>query len=140
MPRRIKLERRRGWRKPEGAVVVARPTTWGNPWKVGSTTWTVNPDGTINRQHPPLTAQQAVDAFRNLYVNDPELVAAVRRELAGRDLACWCPLVGADGKPVPCHADVLLEISNCDLSDLPPEAAEKVAAQLTETNQREENA
>lgn len=33
-------------------------------------------------------------------------VADVRRELAGRDLACWCPL----GQP--CHADVLLELAN----------------------------
>lgn len=33
-------------------------------------------------------------------------VADVRAELAGRDLACWCP-VG-----MPCHADVLLEIAN----------------------------
>ena len=32
--------------------------------------------------------------------------AALRRELAGRDLACWCPL----GQP--CHADVLLELAN----------------------------
>ena len=30
----------------------------------------------------------------------------VRRVLAGRDLACWCPLGG------PCHADVLLEVAN----------------------------
>ena len=30
----------------------------------------------------------------------------IRRELAGRDLACWCPL------DQPCHADVLLEIAN----------------------------
>jgi hypothetical protein len=30
----------------------------------------------------------------------------VRRELAGRDLCCWCPLDD------PCHADVLLEVAN----------------------------
>lgn len=30
----------------------------------------------------------------------------VRRHLAGRDLACWCPL------DRPCHADVLLDIAN----------------------------
>lgn len=30
----------------------------------------------------------------------------VRQELAGRDLACWCPL------DRPCHADVLLELAN----------------------------
>ena len=27
-------------------------------------------------------------------------------DLAGRDLACWCPL------DQPCHADVLLELAN----------------------------
>jgi hypothetical protein len=34
-PVRIKLRRIKGWRKPEGAVVVARPSKWGNPisWK-----------------------------------------------------------------------------------------------------------
>lgn len=35
MPDRITLSRRKGWRLPEGAVSVARPTIWGNPWKVG---------------------------------------------------------------------------------------------------------
>lgn len=30
----------------------------------------------------------------------------IRRELAGRDLVCWCP----PGRP--CHADVLLQIAN----------------------------
>jgi hypothetical protein len=33
-------------------------------------------------------------------------VADIQRELAGRDLACWCPL------DQPCHAGVLLEIAN----------------------------
>lgn len=33
-------------------------------------------------------------------------VEDVRRELAGKDLACWCPL------NQPCHADVLLEVAN----------------------------
>jgi len=35
MPERIKLQRTRGWRLPPGAVSVARPTRWGNPFKVG---------------------------------------------------------------------------------------------------------
>lgn len=34
-PKRIQLRRTKGWRKPEGAVVVARPTRWGNPFRVG---------------------------------------------------------------------------------------------------------
>jgi hypothetical protein len=33
-------------------------------------------------------------------------VVTLRQELAGRDLACWCPL------DQPCHADVLLELAN----------------------------
>jgi len=106
-PQRIQLRRTKGWRKPTGAVVVARPTKWGNPWKVGSTAWTVLPDGLINREpHPPLTAAQAVESYRNSAEHDPDYVAIIRAELAGRDLACWCPL------DQPCHADVLLEIAN----------------------------
>lgn len=34
MPRRIQLSRKRGWRKPEGAVVVSRPSKWGNPFTI----------------------------------------------------------------------------------------------------------
>ena len=28
--KRIQLRRTKGWRKPEGAIVVARPSRWGN--------------------------------------------------------------------------------------------------------------
>jgi hypothetical protein len=35
-PKRIQLRRTRGWRKPDNTVVVARPTKWGNPFKVGA--------------------------------------------------------------------------------------------------------
>jgi hypothetical protein len=34
-PKRIQLRRTKGWRKPEGAVVVARPSRWGNPYRIG---------------------------------------------------------------------------------------------------------
>lgn len=33
-------------------------------------------------------------------------VEQIRAGLAGKNLACWCPL------DEPCHADVLLEIAN----------------------------
>lgn len=33
MPRRIQLRRTKGWLKPEGAIVVARPSKWGNPFR-----------------------------------------------------------------------------------------------------------
>ena len=32
---RLQLHRTRGWRKPEGAVIVSRPGFWGNPWSAG---------------------------------------------------------------------------------------------------------
>jgi hypothetical protein len=98
-PVRIKLRRIKGWRKPEGAVVVARPSKWGNPisWK------------------PPLDRTYAVRAFDNwlsgcLIQRDlhgqPPTIAEIIATLRGKDLCCWCAL------DQPCHADVLLEIAN----------------------------
>jgi len=98
VPERIQLRRSRGWRKPPGAVVVARPTRWGNPYAV---------DGRIVRDRA-----HAVELYRAMTAGSPELSAAARAELAGRDLACWCPLIAPDGSRGPCHADVLLEIAN----------------------------
>lgn len=34
MPQRIQRKRTKGWRMPEGAVYVGRPTKWGNPFTV----------------------------------------------------------------------------------------------------------
>lgn len=34
-PKRIQRKRTKGWRMPEGAIYVGRPTKWGNPAKVG---------------------------------------------------------------------------------------------------------
>jgi hypothetical protein len=91
MPARIQLRRSKGWRKPAGAVVVARPSRWGNPFRVG-----VDGDRVA-----------CVAAYRWALEQGelPFTIAAVRRELAGRDLACWCPL------DQPCHADVLMEVA-----------------------------
>lgn len=33
-PQRIQMSRKRGWRKPEGAIVVARPSVYGNPFRI----------------------------------------------------------------------------------------------------------
>lgn len=104
-PKRIQLRRAKGWRKPDGAVTVARPTRWGNPFRVGA----LNP---ISRE--PMNADAAVEWFGvwlNGRVDATWLKRAptreqIIRELRGRDLACWC----APGEP--CHADVLLEIAN----------------------------
>jgi Domain of unknown function (DUF4326) len=90
-PQRIQLRRTKGWRKPEDAIVVRRPTKWGNPYEVDE--W---------------GRDLAVKLYRWLLAL-PQLAAyrqSVRDHLRGKDLACVCPL------DQPCHADVLLEIAN----------------------------
>lgn len=96
MPERIQLRRTKGWRKPENAIVVARPATWGNPYRVGS-------EVVVDRRTVRVTPAIAVALFR-IWVD--QYADYARESLRGRDLACWCPL------DQPCHADVLLEIAN----------------------------
>lgn len=103
MPQRIQLSRRKGWRLPPGAVSVARPTKWGNDFPVGQEC-TLNIGGAIST-FTVADRAHAVSLFRSWQA--PELRWSARRELAGKDLACWCPLDGG-----PCHADVLLAIAN----------------------------
>lgn len=79
---------------PANTLYVGRPTRWGNPFPV---------DGT--RTH-----NEAVDQHR-AWIMQPEqaeLRQAVRRDLHGKNLACWC----REGET--CHADVLLQIANED--------------------------
>ena len=96
MPQRIQLRRVEGWRKPEQAIVVARPSKWGNPFLIGENSpWA---------PYKPMDAPQAVAVYR--YAWDTPEGRMRARELAGRDLACWCLL------DQPCHADVLLELAN----------------------------
>lgn len=105
MPERIQRQRTRGWRMPEGAVYVGRPTEWGNPWKVGDTAlidWPMH--GTTRTcRAMEITPELAVALYRIAFTPD---IDEIRERFAGRDLACWCPL------DQPCHADVLLELAN----------------------------
>jgi len=149
-PKRIQLSRARGSRRPAGAVSVARPTKWGNPFKLNDYTglkripaaldpdasWEyegrISADGATHAYHHPdgrithctvyyMTPSEIVSTFERALTGNysPAMIAAspsrkflkytvedVRRELAGKDLACWCPLSR------PCHADVLLRIAN----------------------------
>jgi hypothetical protein len=116
-PRRVQMRRKKGWRMPEGAVYVGRPTRWGNPFMIGSNQPSLFVhDGRrvfwdTPRCDEALTSARAkaVELFTlhtgpmGRYELD---LAEVQRHLAGKDLACWCPL------DQPCHADVLLEMAN----------------------------
>jgi len=52
------------------------------------------------------TREAAVNRFKSIIGIEPFTRKAIRAELRGKNLACWCPI----GEP--CHADVLLEIAN----------------------------
>lgn len=93
---------------PPNTVKVDRSTRWGNPFKLHG-------DGY------PMTPQVAVALFSKLLEPDdggfvtasagsPRALltrkADIRRELRGKNLACWC------GLDQPCHADVLLRLAN----------------------------
>lgn len=71
-------------------------------------------DGAPDRLHCPSlaagTRAVAAAAYRLYLADRPELTAAARRDLAGRDLAEWCPLPAA-GEPDLCHAAVLLRVA-----------------------------
>jgi len=97
-PHRVQLSRKLGRRLPTGAKNVARPSRWGNPFVVG--------------QRPVRDAASAVDWHAWWLSVHPEAVRAAKRELAGRILACWCPLYYPDGTRYPCHADNWLMVAN----------------------------
>jgi hypothetical protein len=89
MGRRVQLRRIYGSRKPPGTVVVTRASKcWGNPFSAKE-----------------YGRDRAIELYREYLRHTPELVERIHRELAGRDLACWCAL------DEPCHADVLLRVA-----------------------------
>ncbi len=95
-PRRIHWTRFEG-KLPAGARSIARPSRWGNPYRIGDA-------------HPEtgqaMTRDDVVDLFAD-WIRQPEqrdLRAQARAVLAGHDLACSCP----DGAR--CHGDVWLDL------------------------------
>ena len=102
-PQRIQLRRTKGWnlqvasRLTNGltAVNCARPSRYGNPFRVGEVVlWTGK---TIIR-----TRAEAVAEFR------AEVISSGFKfpELRGKNLACWCK------SSEPCHCDILLRLAN----------------------------
>lgn len=117
MPTRIQRKRTPGWRVPLDAqgrkpvYVGRRPgSRWHNPFAVGDP----HPDPGENGR-PIRDRAEAVELFRlhtgwgGLYEYDADKIADLRRELAGRDLMCWCDLP-EPGEPDHCHAAVLLAL------------------------------
>lgn len=67
------------------AVNVARPSRWGNPYRIAE-----------------FGRAQAIELFAQSLKNAPRDLQFLR----GRNLACWC----APGQA--CHADILLALAN----------------------------
>ena len=93
-PKRIQLRRTRGWRKPEGAVIVSRPSRWANPfkidhvWTVAGWNWRVSANGELFAEwlqtHQQARAK-AVELFglhigpMGNYEYDPDMLALLRK-------------------------------------------------------------
>lgn len=130
MPSRIQRKRTKGWRLPEGAVIVTRPTVFGNPFtgpdaveaframmldKIFMVAIGVEDENgaclhnvfIVGRKQLDVsccdTYSEDIPSFWDIYAKP---IMDRMSDLRGRDLACYCGL----GKS--CHADVLLEIAN----------------------------
>jgi len=130
MNQRIQRERTKGWRMPEGAVYVGRPSLWGNPWRPFDAHAQSGFDPNMTaRDKAAYAVRLYLDELQHWglltdydYVVSDARLAAVSKAieatsamnmaeyaaiaLRGRDLVCWCRL------DQPCHADVLLELAS----------------------------
>lgn len=86
---------------PPDAVYVGRPTSWGNPFKLP------NFYRTQSKETKMALRKSVISQYRTYLDENPNLKEQARLLLKGKDLICWCA-------PLPCHADVLLEIANED--------------------------
>lgn len=87
---------------PPDAIYVGRPSKWGNPFKIGE-------------QHPAdghrITREESIQLYKDNFATMSKAKDSDGKpilnlvELWGKDLVCWCA-------PLPCHADILLELAN----------------------------
>ena len=130
IPGRVQRKRTKGYRLPPNTKSVCRPGRFGNPIRIIDV-WPqarqlAASEGKRGPEQIRQVAQQlAVDLFAQL-LTDPLIKPGngfvvseeVRQRfvwmrgnlalLKGKQLACFCALLTNDGKPNPCHADVLL--------------------------------
>lgn len=120
-PVRLQLSRRKGFdlqllslaTNGLPAIVVARPSRWGNPVTKESFDDVQAILAASGRSPLPGTwRQHAAKCFDGWIggeipeLGEPPSVDSIVAELRGKNLACWCPLGEC------CHADVLLGLAN----------------------------
>jgi hypothetical protein len=112
LPRRVRRERRKGWRKPEGAVIVDRTTRFGNPFTVADAIAAgyENPERAVVSHYAAWLDDDGTHYDDVIQVGkrsfDRRWVLANLHLLRGKNLCCPC-------KPnKPCHVDDLLPRAN----------------------------
>jgi len=121
---------------PEGAVYVGRPSKWGNPFDFRSADncwnalafdcrgdlkgrveasviafrqWVADPRGRVAEMDFGVVCEakgKTIEIGPRAKAGLAPSIDDIRKELRGKDLACWCRL------DQPCHGDVLLELAN----------------------------
>lgn len=74
-------------------VYIGRPSKWGNPFVVG-----------VDGDRDEVIAKHA-----DWIYTQPKLLAAIKTELKGKRLGCWCR-----PKKKSCHGDILAWIADFD--------------------------
>lgn len=106
-PKRMQRKREKGWRKPDKAKYVGRPTRWGNPFSVGSMLPVNGMFAESVRNNGPLsqieTNEQAVELYGQWLDLRLEKQLDFLEPLRDMDfLMCWCPVEKV------CHVDEIL--------------------------------
>jgi hypothetical protein len=116
-PRRIQRRRTKGWRRPDNAVIVSRPSRFGNPFTIKDAMEWAGAETTEQAREVCATVFRSWLRGNSDYWMGPKADATRERILAdlhllrGKDLACTCPLP-EPGQPDHCHAAVLLKLAN----------------------------
>lgn len=89
-PIRVQRKRTKGWKMPDNTVYVGRGSLYGSPYKISAS----------------ISREESIELYRKLLKTSTYIIDAIREDLKGKNLACWCSL------DKPCHADILLELAN----------------------------
>jgi hypothetical protein len=92
-------QHRRGQPLPDGYRLVARPSRWGNPWKIGGATGVAYQGNVTEFEITRAMSLACYKAYARACLEaDPTWLDPLRDAVG---LACYCPLTEH------CHADVL---------------------------------
>ena len=87
------------------AQSVARPGKWGNPFSIADVAAELGIDARAAQAEAVARHGRWLRGELSIEKTPPSL-EAIRAELTGKNLACWC----AQGTP--CHADALIALAN----------------------------